>query len=415
MKSQIRLVFIIFTAFILLVDGACYLGIRRDFDLGAKAAPAFWIVPLVFVGGMLLSGRRVFTGDRPGFFNGFFIFTGFFLSVYIPKLLYLAFTLIEYVIKLLSYPIFRILAVTEDGASVLPGFMDYISVSALPLSLLAFVLILYGMAFGRFHFRLRSVNLRFPDLPPAFDGFRMVQISDLHLGSMYGHQDKIGKVVEMINREQPDLVVFTGDLVNNLAVEAEEWTGILSSIRSRYGSYSILGNHDYGEYYRWPDEETRMANMEQLYRAHRESGFNLLRNTSTGIEIKGQRIWIAGVENWGLPPFKQYGDLERATGEIPEGAFIVLLSHDPSHWDEEVRGKTGIQLTLSGHTHGMQFGIRAGRFRWSPIQLKYPRWLGLYRKGNQCLYVNPGLGHIGYAGRIGVYPEITLFTLTRDV
>jgi predicted MPP superfamily phosphohydrolase len=252
------------------------------------------------------------------------------------------------------------------------------------------------------------------DLPSAFDGLKLIHISDLHLGSLYGHQDKIRRAVEMINRESPDLIVFTGDLVNNLAEEAAGWTDILSEMKARHGKLSILGNHDYGEYYNWPDKESRTENMERLYSAHRQSGFSLLLNQSVSIDRDDQGIFIAGVENWGLPPFEQYGDLSLALKDIPEGSFTILLSHDPSHWDEEVLGKTRIQLTLSGHTHGMQFGIRIGRFRWSPIQHKYPRWIGLYTEGSQYLHVNPGLGYIGYAGRICIPPEITLITLKKQ-
>jgi len=271
--------------------------------------------------------------------------------------------------------------------------------------------IIFGILFGRFKFKVRPVEVFSKDLPPAFDGFKLLHISDLHLGSLFGHQDKVRKAIEMINRESPDLILFTGDLVNNLAEEAEGWTELLAEMKSRFGNFSVLGNHDYGEYYNWTNEEARMENMNRLIKAHADSGFTILLNKSVRISRDKQEIFVAGVENWGLPPFKQYGDLDKAVREIPPDAFTILLSHDPSHWDAEILKKTDVQLTLSGHTHGMQFGIRIKNFRWSPVQMKYPRWIGLYRQGNQFLYVNPGLGYIGYAGRIWIPPEITVITL----
>lgn len=416
MKSQVRLIFLFFVFFILIIDGIAFTGLWFDFSFFRYplVIGAYGIVPAGFVGGLYLYGRKFLSDNRPGFFAGFYVFTGVFLSLYVPKLFYVVFVLLEFILKLVVFPFFLLLSEPEGiGEFLLAGPLNFLSPLILPISVLAFLMILGGILFGRFNFRFRSVEIPSSDLPAAFDGFRLIHISDLHLGSLYGHQDKIRKVIEIINGESPDLIVFTGDLVNNLAEEAEGWTGILSEMKSRYGKLSILGNHDYGDYYNWPDEESRMENMNRLLRAHQESGFSLLLNQSVSIGRENQKLFIAGVENWGLPPFKQHGDLSRAIKDIPEGAYTILLSHDPSHWEEEVLKKTHVQLTLSGHTHGMQFGIRTGKFRWSPIQFKYPRWIGLYNQGSQYLHVNPGLGYIGYAGRICIPPEITLITLKR--
>ncbi len=417
MKSQIRLLFFFFVSFILLVDGIGFAGLISDFHIcrNPVSIAIFWLIPVVFITGLQIFGKKFIANNKPGFFAGFYVFTGFFLAFYVPKLFYTVFLLLEYIIKLPAYPLFRIFS--EAGAIgkfMMGGPLNFISMVVLPLSIVAFFVIIGGIVFGRFNFRVRSVEILSKDLPPGFDGLRLVHISDLHLGSLHGQQDKIRKAVGMINRESPDLILFTGDLVNNLAEEADGWTGLLSEMKSRYGIFSILGNHDYGEYYNWPDEESRMRNMDRLIRAHDASGFTLLLNRSASIRVGSEEIFIAGVENWGLPPFKQYGDLGKALQDIPTGAFTLLLSHDPSHWDEEVVGKTSVQLTLSGHTHGMQFGIRTRKFRWSPVQLKYPRWIGLYQQGYQYLYVNPGLGYIGYAGRIFIPPEITLVTLKKS-
>ena len=417
MKKQLRLIFLFFLSFILLVDGIGFAGLLKDFPVLRDPVfmAAFWFVSLAFIAALKIYGSVFLADNKPGFFAGFYVFAGFFLAVYVPKLFYAVFQMLEWIVRLIAYPVCLIFSDSNSFSELTQAApLNYISMLVLPLSLLAFFLILGGIIFGRFNFRIRPVEISSGDLPPAFDGFRLVQISDLHLGSLHGHQDKIRKAVDMVNRESPDLIVFTGDMVNNLAAETDGWTGILSELKSRYGKYSILGNHDYGEYYNWPDEESRMENMDSLRSAHRDSGFRLLLNGSDRIREDKQEIFIAGVENWGLPPFKQYGDLDKALQDIPAESFTILLSHDPSHWDEEVLEKTRVQLTLSGHTHGMQFGIRTKKIRWSPVQLKYHRWIGLYRQGYQYLYVNPGLGYIGYAGRIFIPPEITVITLKRS-
>jgi len=230
---------------------------------------------------------------------------------------------------------------------------------------------------------------------------------------MNGYQGKLQKAIDLINDAGADVILFTGDLVNNLADEAEGWTGLLAGMQARNGKFAITGNHDYGEFIDWPDKESMRDNMKRLIGAHEESGFRVLMNEAVPIRLGREEIYIAGVENWGLPPFKQYGDLEKALRNTGEKSFRILLSHDPSHWDEEVAGKQQVQLTLSGHTHGFQFGIRTKKINWSPVQYKYPRWIGLYQRGHQFLHVSPGLGHIGYAGRIGIPPEITVITLRK--
>jgi predicted MPP superfamily phosphohydrolase len=418
MRSQIRLILFFFTAFILLIDGISFSGLAGDFAAFLHPLPiaGFWLITLAFIVRLAVYGREFLSNSKPGFFAGFYVFTGFFLAFYVPKLFYIAFLLVEFALKGLIYPVLLLVAEPLPfGEFLWTGPLNIISMLIIPLSAFSMMVIFWGMLFGRFNFKVRRSEITFTDLPPAFDGYRIIHISDLHLGSLYGYQEKLRRAIDLINNERPDLILFTGDLVNNLAEETKGWEDLLSGLQASDGNFAILGNHDYGEYYDWPDEKAHQDNMQKLIRAHEESGFTLLLNRSVKISRKGEDIFLAGVENWGLPPFKQYGDLKQALRDIPATGFKILLSHDPSHWDEEVIGPAGVHLTLSGHTHGMQFGIRTGKFRWSPIQIKYPRWVGLYQKGNQYLHVNPGLGYIGYAGRIWIPPEISVITLKKSI
>jgi predicted MPP superfamily phosphohydrolase len=430
MKSQIRYIFLFFLFLILLIDGTAFTGLWFDFRFmrDLPAILAYWAVPAGFIISLHIYGRKFLADNRPGFFAGFYVFTGVFLAFYVPKLFYSAFFLLEIMLEMLVYPVALIFPEpgsqggslgngpggspgSGPGGFLLDGPAGFVSMIVLPVSVSTLFIILGGMLFGRFNFQTRRHEIVSADLPGDFDGFRIVHISDLHLGSLYGHREKLRKVVDMINREKPDLILFTGDLVNNLAEEAEGWTNLLEEMKAGHGKFSILGNHDYGEYYNWPDDESRQENMKRLIGVHEQSGFTLLLNRSTVIRNGGSALYLAGVENWGLPPFRQYGDLDKALRDVPEKAFTLLLSHDPSHWDAEILAATGVQLTLSGHTHGMQFGIRTRKIKWSPIQMKYPRWIGLYREGSRYLHVNPGLGYIGYAGRIFIPPEISLLVL----
>jgi predicted MPP superfamily phosphohydrolase len=417
MRSQIRFILFFFIAFILLVDGISFTGLAGDFPafLHPLYIAGFWLVTFVFIVRLAIYARVFLSNSMPGFFAGFYVFTGFFLAFYIPKLFYIALLIVEFALKLLIYPILLLVAEPLPfGEFLWTGPMDIISMLVIPLSAFSMMVILWGMYFGRFNFKVRRSEIAFADLPQSFDGYRIIHISDLHLGSLYGYQEKLRRAINLINNESPDLILFTGDLVNNLAEEAKGWEDLLAGMRAQDGNFAILGNHDYGEYYDWPDDMAHHQNMQKLFSAHEESGFDLLLNRSVKISRKGEDIFLAGVENWGLPPFKQYGDLDKALQDIPAKGFKILLSHDPSHWDEEVIGSSGVHLTLSGHTHGMQFGIRIGKFRWSPIQLKYPHWVGLYQRGYQYLHVNPGLGYIGYAGRIWILPEISVITLKKS-
>ena len=282
-------------------------------------------------------------------------------------------------------------------------------VAALPLS--AFI---WGMVKGAYEYRVKHIKLRFPNLPQAFDGYRMLQISDLHTGS-FTSTDPLKEAVKLINKQNADIVFFTGDLVNNMAVEVQQHIDTLRQIKAGTAVFSVLGNHDYGDYVAWPSLEAKQQNLLTLIESHGRMGWDILMNEHRIIEKDGEQIAILGVENWGNKAgFPKYGRLDKAYAGAAQAPFKVLLSHDPSHWDGEVNQQyQDIDLTLSGHTHGMQFGINLFGWKWSPVQYLYRQWAGLYRKGSQYLYVNTGLGFLGYPGRVGFLPEITVFELKK--
>jgi predicted MPP superfamily phosphohydrolase len=273
---------------------------------------------------------------------------------------------------------------------------------------------IYGVTKGKFNYRVMSERIVFPDLPEAFDGLRIVQISDLHLGSFNEAFEDVQPGFDLINSLDADFVFFTGDMVNNFANEAEPWVERLAGIKAKRGKFSILGNHDYGDYAMGNQPELKKKSQNRLFEIHKEAGFQLLRNENVVIKKDGQSIRILGSENWGLG-FHQHGDLAKTMEGAGKGEFKILLSHDPTHWSEQVIDQTNIALTLSGHTHGAQMGVELPQFgiKLSPVSLRYKRWGGLYREGNQYLYINRGFGFLAFPGRVGMSPEITLLELVR--
>ena len=281
----------------------------------------------------------------------------------------------------------------------------------LGIASLPFGAMLHGITKGKYNFQVKKIALKFPNLPAAFEGFRLVQISDVHSGS-FDDASAVRRGVSLINEQKPDVVFFTGDLVNNDALEIEPYIAVFKSIKSPYGTYSILGNHDYGDYKKWPSKAAKEANLKQLETFQEQMNFTLLKNRHITLQKGADSLVVLGVENWGKPPFVRYGDLEKTMEGVAPDAFKILLSHDPSHWDEKALPHPyHIDLTLSGHTHGMQFGVDIPGFKWSPVKYKYPRWSGLYEQAKQYLYVNKGFGFLGFPGRVGMWPEITVIEL----
>lgn len=322
--------------------------------------------------------------------------------------------LIVFIPKLPAFPIL----LAEDLVRLFQGFPPrsiYISEFVLALALMIVLIIVFGLTRGRHLYRVREEVLSFPDLPDAFDGFKITQISDIHSGSL-SDVNGVRKGIALANAQDSDLLLFTGDLVNNKAAEMEFWISDFTSLKAPFGKFSVLGNHDYGDYTQWDSAELKASNLIRLKEIHQEMGFKLLMNESIVIQKKGARIALIGVENWGKGGFHQYGDLSKATSGLPVDSFNILMSHDPSHWDHvTLDHEKHVHLTLAGHTHGMQFGIELFGFKWSPIQYFYEQWAGLYQKQGKYLYVNRGFGYHGLKGRIGVWPEITVITLKKSI
>ena len=291
---------------------------------------------------------------------------------------------------------------------------NFTSKLALGMAAIPLGTMLYGIFKTAYDFKIHRPTIRFKNLPAAFDGFKIVQLSDIHTGSLQtDHQ--LQKAIDLVMEEKPDLIVFTGDLVNNRTDEAFPYIEILSQLAAPYGIYSVLGNHDYGDYEKWDSEEDKEKNMEQMHQVHKRLGWKLLLNEHAAIEKDGEKFALLGIENWGKSKyFPKYGKLNDALQGTDDFEFKILLSHDPSHYDAEVINiRPDIDLTLSGHTHGFQFGIEIPGFKWSPSQYIYPQWAGLYPNGDQYIYVNRGLGCLGYMGRVGIRPEITTIVLRK--
>ncbi|MEN2435402.1 metallophosphoesterase [Weeksellaceae bacterium A-14] len=332
-----------------------------------------------------------------------------FLGLVLPKLLVAVFLLVDDLLRLLSYGYSQMV----NTGTHYPPRRKFLSILGLGAAGVFAGLIFDGIIFGKYRFRARKVRLRFKNLPDAFEGYRIVQISDVHSGSFF-HPEKLQRAIDLINRQKADLILFTGDMVNNYAEEFQPFIPLFQSITAKDGKFSVLGNHDYG-IYALPTEAEQQLNVLKLKKMEEEAGFTMLRNEHVQIEKNGSLFYLIGVENWGEKPFPQYGDLDKATEGIPASAFKILMSHDPTHFDRIVKfHPSDVQLTLSGHTHGMQFGIDLKNCKWSPVEYRYPKWIDLYESLGKYLYVNRGFGVIGYPGRVGIDPEITVFELAKS-
>jgi predicted MPP superfamily phosphohydrolase len=338
---------------------------------------------------------------------------GLLLLIYVPK--------IVMSIVLLGEDVFRMAAGSVNyfidnsaNTDFLPSRRKFVSQVGLGLAAIPFLSLIYGIFEGRYNYKVIKQAIYFPDLPDAFDGFTITQISDVHSGS-FDNPEKINYAIDLVNEQNSDLILFTGDIVNTHAKEMNSWIDTFNRIKShKYGKYSVLGNHDYGEYVTWPTEIAKEENFDAIKKLYGQIGFELLLNEHTFIEKDGDKIALVGVENWGHN-FKQAGDLKKASQHLTKEDFKILMSHDPSHWDHVVQhDEKHFHLTLSGHTHGMQFGIEIpGYIKWSLAQYVYKQWAGLYENLGRYVYVNRGFGFHAYPGRVGIMPEITVIQLIK--
>jgi len=335
-----------------------------------------------------------------------------FFIAYVSKLLVVGVLLIDDLRRLATFAYYQF----AGDDTFRPGRSRFMAQLGILLGAVPFVSLLYGMVRNPYRYRLFTEKIKINNLPAALEGLRIVQISDLHTGSFL-LKEPVKNAVDLINRQQADLVFFTGDLVNSKAKEAAPFIDVFDKIKAKHGVYSVLGNHDYGDYAHWPDEAAKAANMAELEATHQKMGWKLLRNQNEVLDIGGEKVAVIGVENYSAHPrFPKYGDLAKASEGTEQAAVKLLLSHDPSHWEDQiVQEFKDIALTFSGHTHGMQFGVEIpGWFKWSPIKYVYKQWAGLYQQDEQYLYVNRGLGYLGYPGRVGILPEVTVVELSSQ-
>ncbi|MDY3034064.1 MAG: metallophosphoesterase [Odoribacter sp.] len=391
MKSS-GIAFIVGIIFIILTDTAFGLQIRR-FIRKKWQLSLYVFQTLFFITAILLFHFSISKIKGPESYFWIGKLFGVLVLFYVPKLLYIIVRGIGFCLK-----------------KIAPKLSNTLHFIAGCLTILSFCFLLYGITWGRYNYRIDKVEVPIDNLPNSFKNFTIVQLSDIHLGS-YGESYKgMEQLVNEVNSLKPDIIVFTGDMVNNFADEMPYWIPTLKQLKAPYGKYAVTGNHDYGDYTRWASQEAKQDNMKRFYHNMHAMGFKMLNNSHIPIIRQGDTLWLAGVENWGKPPFPRYGNLSKALKNLKANQSIILLSHDPSHWKAEVLSSP-VSLMLSGHTHAMQSGIRIGNKEWSPSKYIYPEYDGLYQKGNQYLYVSRGQGYIGYPGRIGLRPVITLLTL----
>lgn len=341
---------------------------------------------------------------------------GVLLVSLVPKLILVLFLFGEDIIRICiaGYTYLTTTFFDRPASQFLPDRRKFISQVALGVAAIPLAGLLHGIFRGKYNFKVLNHVLYFEDLPASFDGIKVTQISDIHSGS-FDDPAKIEYAVDLINAQPTDLLLFTGDIVNTLANEMDDWIDTFKKIKTpKYGKHSVLGNHDYGEYVSWESETAKDANFEAIKGIHEKIGFNLLLNDSVFIKQNEERLALIGVENWGHN-FKKAGDLQKASEKVSKDDFKIVMSHDPSHWEYEVKKDSNhYHLTLSGHTHGFQFGIEIpGLIRWSPVQYVYKQWAGMYNEMGRYLNVNRGFGFHAFPGRVGIWPEITVIELRK--
>ncbi len=409
----------IFFIVLFLIDFYVFKGVKTifstsSFPIKRTAAWAYWSVNIAFLLCAIYAAFSfTFFAKRTPFIFEFV--AGAFVLLYLPKIIFGVFLLGEDVFRLLramGVGIYKMVATTQAPIELFQSRRKFVSQFATLVAGVPFLSILYGVSKGKYNFKIHKAEVVFKDLPKEFDGFTITQLSDIHSGS-FDNPEPVKHAVKLANDQKSDVIFFTGDLVNNNSDEMDPWVDVFKELKAPMGVYSIFGNHDYGDYTRWYSVDQKKANFEKLINIHKQLGFRLMRNENLKLERNGATIDLIGLENWGKGGFSKYGDLNKALAGTKLDSFKILLSHDPSHWEEQVmyHPNEHIHITFAGHTHGMQFGIEVPGIKFSPIQFRYKRWGGLYEENNRYLYVNRGLGFLGFPGRVGIWPEITVVTL----
>jgi uncharacterized protein len=374
----------------------------------------YWLLTVITIVGLVVYNFLADEFPNRGLRN--FIMMWIFIHV-VSKIFALIFVLADDIVRLFKWMGQQFSGMSNQEKAQLPGEpiprSEFLAMTAFYAAAIPAVTMGLGVLAGAYNYQVRRRTIFLPNLPVAFDGVRIGQLSDIHSGSFF-NRSGARNGIEMFMGEKPDIVFFTGDLVNHEAREMNRFTSVFGTLKAPLGVYSVLGNHDYGEYRRWPSPEEKKENVQRLISIEKEMGWDLLVNENRMLTVDGEDLAIIGVENWGMGGFQKYGDLAKAYSGTENTPVKLLLSHDPSHWDAQVRPQfPDIDVTFSGHTHGLQFGVEVGDFKWSPSQYIYEQWAGLYEKNGQYIYVNRGFGFIGYPGRIGIWPELTIIELQK--
>ncbi|MFD0792647.1 metallophosphoesterase [Mucilaginibacter litoreus] len=382
---------------------------KKQFPFSKWFTGLYWVGSVLLIAGLVISiYADIGVGLRGAIFLLFFL-------VLIFKVFYLVFIAVDDIRRLITLQIRK--RKNKESSAPQPKLNDiprseFLMKAGILAGVVPLYLLKHNMSKGIYDYRVENVTLYLPNLPKAFDGMRIGQISDIHAGSFHSVHNMQGGV-ELLMRQKADVIFFTGDLVNGQTAEVERVLKVFQQVKAPMGVYSILGNHDYGDYGKWPTPAAKAKNLNDMYQAHKTLGWDLLIDEHRRLKVNGEEIGVLGIGNWGeMSRFPKYGKMEKAVQGTDDLPVKLLLSHDPSHWRAEVIPKyPQIDMMFSGHTHGMQFGVRTDDFQWSPIQYVYSEWAGLYREKHQQIYVNVGYGFLGYPGRIGILPEITIFEL----
>lgn len=400
---------VLFVAFVFLLNWYASQALKTVFK-NVWFQYGFYILNFIIVSNFIF---QIYLLEKNEQVASFFSYSlGLFLMIVVFQILVIFFILFEDLFRIPQWFYHVFSKGIHQSFKFIPERRLFISQLAILLASIPASALFIGMLRGKYSYKVINHELSFNNLPLDFNGFRVAHVSDFHCGS-FDNKEKLAYGINMINQQHPDIILFTGDMVNNIAKEILPWKKLISSLNAPYGKYAVLGNHDYGDYVRWDTDEEKKENLKQLISHLEDMGFKVLLNNAIKINKKESSISLIGVENWGSGKFKKNGDLDLALKDVDPADFKILMSHDPSHWEKQViTHKEHIDLTLSGHTHGMQFGIEIpGWIKWSPIQYRYKYWAGVYKEQNKFINVNRGFGFLAYPGRVGIYPEISILDL----